>query len=769
MMRIENKMILGLLVVAAMTVSLLITPVSAAQVTITDESFERVFEADPNNHTYVYAEPTLFDLVTENYVEPEDDMDYTYYTNGNSGWDRMTGTWSYPGMSDVNWHNHNAMTTDGVWGELTILPTFWDIDGELNSTTIRRSFSLNMGQTTTIAIESEMGYIGTLPIGGTEFVHLTIDSLQDNVDWEVLILDSENNFIAYGGGEDGDITVTPFKPGVGTHYIWIGAEFGYTGPVMFNIHPQAITPQTIPAGSIIQDTLTASEASVEGGSIGHIEKAPTVRTYKYSSPEDLARVAFSFNYPELLSPMVPPYPVVLTMTSDTFMWGEGRMRMWVNLPYPLSDSFYYKSIQGETYYLTVQGGDNVQYAIYNSIVEDDILPLNQEFLIQNLDGDNARRGYHLVIEEDSFMKVNATEYSGNSIWYAYSVTEDMTFRQFNINYNTNYQNAPLIYMPAGEYVIYNYMEGNYLAEFEFNIGPITDDLTASIVNVGGFRVPSNALDLYNFSIELLNEDNVTVNTHIRFFDRTGRTLLSTSYSLANWWDGNDIIEHPSQENTYSLPITSTTSDDYTLIGISVQWARNNTGVSPSDWYERYNTSYAITWDEEYNEEFFTEIASFNVEDGGSYRWDLEELGEITELLRLELNLTAGVWYNVSIISEDVTDFSATLLHNIGGRAHITSWTDLDDNEIGDITTELSFQFGAMTQNPVFFITIVRSLSGEGNVTIRFEPFVTNTLSALPELIPTSDMFAGLIAAAPYIAVGGIIVVVVVVVYVKKFK
>ena len=62
-----------------------------------------------------------------------------------------------------------------------------------------------------------------------------------------------------------------------------------------------------------------------------------------------------------------------------------------------------------------------------------------------------------------------------------------------------------------------------------------------------------------------------------------------------------------------------------------------------------------------------------------------------------------------------------------------------------------------------------SLGTEGKLTIRIDPFVTNTLEELPALIPISDPFAGLVAATPYIAVGGIIVVVVVVVYVKKFK
>ena len=296
MSRIDKKTLIGLLVVAAMTFSLLVTPASAAQITMTDETFERVFEADENGHTYLYAEPTIFDMVTSDYLNLEEDMDYERYRNGNSGWTQSTGTFSSPGQVPVTWHSHDALTTDGVWGEDTLLPTFWDLEGETNATTNRRSFALNMGQTTTIAIDSELMYIGTLATAGAEFIHLTINSLQDDVEWEFVIIDSEDTVISYGGGMDGDITITPFKPGVGTHYLWIGAGFDYSGLVMFDIHPQAVTPQTIAPGSIVQDTLDGSEIVIEDdGSFIHKERVPDIRTYKYTSLTDLAKVSYSFN------------------------------------------------------------------------------------------------------------------------------------------------------------------------------------------------------------------------------------------------------------------------------------------------------------------------------------------------------------------------------------------------------------------------------------------------------------------------------------------
>ncbi|MCJ7817872.1 MAG: hypothetical protein MUP60_03385, partial [Candidatus Thorarchaeota archaeon] len=539
MTHIDKKTLLGLLVVAAMTFSLLVTPASAAQITMKDETFERVFEADENGHTYLYAGPTLFDLITSDYITLNEDLDWVSYVNNNNGWTQNTGSWSSPGQSSVNWHNHGTLTTDGVWGEDTLLPTFWDLDGETNSTVNRRSFSLTMGQTTTIAMESELMYVATLDVAGAEFVHLTINSLQDEVGWEFLIVDSEDALIAAGGGMNGDIIVTPFKPGTGLHYMWIGAGSDYSGLVMFDIHPQAVAPVSIPVGTVVQDSLPGSELTLVDGSLVHTEKAPTARTYKYNSPTDLAMISYSFNYPEIL-PLVSQYTTILSITSDTFVNENGKVRMSLDFPMPLSDNYFYKSIQGETYYLTVMGGDNVHYALYNSIVADNELLLNEEFLLQNLNGDTAKKGYLLTVEEDSFMRVNTTQYSGVSDWFAYTVTDDMVMRQFSVSYHTDFASSPFIYMPAGEYVIFATMDGYFLGEFEFNIGPITTDLSTSISRVGGFRVETDAFDFFNLTLYMSTEDNITAQTRIHLYDRTGRSLVTSNYPLSNWWDGNNL-------------------------------------------------------------------------------------------------------------------------------------------------------------------------------------------------------------------------------------
>ena len=205
-----------------------------------------------------------------------------------------------------------------------------------------------------------------------------------------------------------------------------------------------------------------------------------------------------------------------------------------------------------------------------------------------------------------------------------------------------------------------------------------------------------------------------------------------------------------------------------MIAVSPVYVANNTEGSLTDYYPLYNVSYALDWDV-ITDEYFTDMDTLNVGNGASHMFDLDLPGEINEYYYLELNATPGTWYNVSIISEDVSSFNAELLHNIGGRIHVTPWGDLNDNQAGSLGTELIFEFGAMNSNPVFFFNLGRSLGVEGNLTIRIDPFVTNLVGDLPELVPTYDALAALAGAVPIIAVGGIIVVVVVVVYVKKFK
>ena len=761
----NKKMILGLLVVVAMTFSMIVTPVAAAQITINEESFERVFEADENGHAYVYAEPTVAELFSGEYLTLEDDLDYERYRYDSNGWSRYANTWTSPGETMVNWHSHDGFTT-GIWGMSDILPTFWDLEREINTTVERSSFNLPLGQTSTIGIESETDYTGVLPCGGAEFVHLTIESLQDDVAWGFVIVDSEGTPIIETSGMGGDIIVAPFKPGIGTHYLWFGAQSSMPGVLMFDMHPEAVTPQSIPLGNVVRDTLTSSELTLVDGSVVHTEKAPSVTTYKIRSPNGPAAISYSFNYPEML-PLVSPQPVSITFTSDIITNVFGGQRFVDLSSDPTSDTFFYQSIQGEPYYVTVMGGDNVNYALYNALVEDPELPLNEEFLLQNHNSQTAYKAYGLTVEQDSFMRVNSSVSPGLCDFQIYTVDEDMVFRTFPIGYHDLIQASSVLYMPAGDYVVWATMDGDFLGEFEFNIGPITEDLSASITTIGGFKVPTNAFDYHNFTMLMTNEDNVTATTQFYFFEITAKPVLNTQATLANRWDGSHWMSHPSYDNFTYFELYEFTSDDYTLIAVSPYWVRNNTDGASND-YTNYAVNYTISFDTT-TEELADGIDTLNVGNGATHTFDLELPGSTHELYILNLNLTSGVWYNVSVTSEDVSTFNAELYHVIGVRPHVTGWLDLFDNFVGTIGTGFSFEFGAMTENPALAFTVGRDLSTEGNLTITIEPLLTNHLAQLPAPPAPGISLATAGAIGAVVVVGGAIIVVVYLVYTKKLK
>jgi hypothetical protein len=766
MKHIDNKMILGIAVVVAMTFSMIVTPVTAATVTIKEETFERVFEADENGHAYIYSDPKMFDTIYYDYLSLDEDIDYERYEYDSIGWFRNTGTYPSPGENEINWHNHETFSSAGIWGDSHILPTFYDFEREFNTTAKRQSFSLTMGQESTIAVESDILYIGILPIGGAEFVHFTVESLQDDCEWEMVIFDSEGHFISYGGGIDGDITVTPFKPGTGVHYVWFGAGSSLPGAMMFTLHPQGVTPQTIALGNVVRGTLTSSELSIVDGSVVHTEKAPTVNTYKVRSPDGPASISFSFNYPEML-PLVPPQPVAITFTSNIYLPSYDGYRFMDGFVNPTSDTFYYRSCQGEPYYITVMGGDNVKYALYNALVEDSELPLNEEFLLQNLHSDTAYRGFGLTIEEDSFMRINSTIISGSCSWNVYTVDENMTLRPFTLGYATSFQNSPFIYMPAGDYVLYATMDGNYLGEFEFNIGPITEDPSASINRIGGFRVPTNALDRHNFTLLMSNQDNVTVRTQWQIFDSSGGSIVSDTIYLANRWDGTHWMPHPTYDNFTFYPFSNYLTNDYSVICVSPYRVDNNTAGATNQ-YVNYTVDYTISLNA-YTEDFYDGMAVLNVGSGATHRFDLPLPGGSSESYWLELNLTAGVWYNVSVVMNDVNAFSAELLHVIGVLAHETTWDYLDDNLVGSIGAGLSFEFGAMTGNPVLTFSVNRPLSSEGNLTITIDPLLTNHLGEIADPTAQIDVLGLLGSVVPVVVIGGAVIVVVYIVYIKKLK
>jgi hypothetical protein len=195
--------------------------------------------------------------------------------------------------------------------------------------------------------------------------------------------------------------------------------------------------------------------------------------------------------------------------------------------------------------------------------------------------------------------------------------------------------------------------------------------------------------------------------------------------------------------------------------------QNNTDGA-TNYYVDYAVNYTISLDP-INENVLDGIATRNVGNGATHIFDLPLLGDSNEAYQLKLNLTPGVWYNVSVTSEDVNSFSADLLQVVNQRIHETRWTDLDDNYVGSIGTGFWFEFGAFTDNPAFMFWIGRPLSTEGNLTITIEPLLTNHIAELPAPPAPGISFATIGTVGGVIVVGAVVIVVAYMVYTKKLK
>jgi hypothetical protein len=145
-------------------------------------------------------------------------------------------------------------------------------------------------------------------------------------------------------------------------------------------------------------------------------------------------------------------------------------------------------------------------------------------------------------------------------------------------------------------------------------------------------------------------------------------------------------------------------------------------------------------------------------------------GEATEYYQVNLSVPKGTWFNVTIIAEDADTFSAILLQDLGTRTHRTQWTDLNDELVGSIGTELSFQFGSISDSMRLILNTGRDLADNGSLYVRITPFNTSLYTYPPALVAQGpDLLATLAGYAVPIGIALVVAVVVAVVYVKKFR
>jgi len=765
-------MIPGIVITIALLLGSMATPVAALQVSMVNEYFNYAFAPGENNHTYIYSpsDDSLF-FPSSSMMYCNESTDFTTYIYEDSGWSSLSD--GYPEDTSVlfEWQPFDTMSS-GPFGNPKDLPVFYDFVGSdgsgvvVNTTIERRSFSLNFGQHTPVVMDSDYLYFGTLGISGQEFVHLTVACQQDGFTWTISVIDPEGVRMASTTGSDGDIVVLPFRPSIaGTYIIVLQSNAANGEMALFDFFPEAISPRWIAPGEIISDTLPTGELVVLEGTSSWIqdELVPTVHTYKVNPGDDVSAITYAFNYPEVA--LFPSQPASITFTSDALVHGinEGY-RYASTVPMPATDVYNFR---GGVHYITVMGGDNTDYTLYHEADVATELIVNQEFRVDNLLDHTDTRVYSLVLTEPSMIKINTTSTSDftTTAWATY----DDGYRYSRpMTDGSSLPTASVYYMPAGNY-IFEVEVGMEISEYmEFTLGPLTTDTSAAIINVGGFIVPTDPGHRYNLTITLGNLYNVSVPTDIGIWDQFYSNKHLSSFILGTWFDGSSQIPHSSHES--SLEFTTATrifSEDYAIITVGTFPYNNTLGVGND--FENYPVEYTIIWEDvthdDYEDTAFLDISSSSA----GHNFTLPSTGTGTEMYSLLLNTTPGTWYNVTIGSNDVdTPFQVISYAPYNERTHYTNWGDLSDTLQGSLP-DLSFQFGAISDEIYLEFTIDRNYVDPGYLWVEITPMETHQLD-VEQITPAGPDILGFLGAiAVPVAVGAGVIVVVYIVYVKKFK
>jgi hypothetical protein len=774
MKHVNSKMILGIVIVSAFLLGSMVTPVAALQSIIIEQSQNTAYAPGANNHTYIYAsadDVLLGSSRSRMYVN--EDIDLTSYVYDNTGWSSPDTSYSETTNMPFDWQDF-APFSSGTFGNPSYLPIFYDFIGSdgsgavINTTLERRVFSLAFGQHTPVVMDTQYTYYGTFSISGQEFIHLTVSSLQDDISWFVGVYDPQGRMMASKSGSQGDIVVLPFRPSIaGTYIIELRATPVHAPFAQFDFYPEAIAPQLISPGEIVTDTLPTGEIVVLDSTHSFVdqEMAPTVRTYKVDTGADVSSIYYSFNNPDISIAITQPPSIIFS--SDAFVYGYmGGSRYQNTISSPASDIF---TVRGGVNYITVMGGDNVEYTLYHDSNVAQALPLNHEFLLENYYSLPVKSVYSLNLDSPSLMKVNSTGAASDYTIAVYGVTSDGYFVYIGVTDSATIQAAAMQYLPAGKYIVQVTVDSTTMSKMiEFTVGPITSGSNAGIVYVGGIMLPTIPAHSYNLSLTLNNVYNVSSAVAIGIYDQHLSFAYSHAVTMGTWWDGSVAVPHSTDVNNVTYTIANRMwSDEYAILTLVVNPYNNTAGVGP--YYPDYPMNFTIDWvDVTYND--FNATATLDVTGGaGAYNFTLAFPGETAEYYSLELNVTPGVWYNVSIMTADASSIQWIQEYTpYDHRTHYIGWTDLNDALIGTVSN-MSIQFGAISDFVYLDMRVNRALVGEGFLWVQLTPLPTNALEILPAPPAGGDLLALLGSIALPLGIGAVAIVVVAVVYLKKFK
>jgi hypothetical protein len=525
-----------------------------------------------------------------------------------------------------------------------------------------------------------------------------------------------------------------------------------------------VAPQRIGLNQVITDELPTGEFVMhdETGSWVYEELAPTVHTYKFQSPSDVAALDYYFNYPEMFIGITQPPSI--TFTSKAFQhYNQDGSRYLEGTTYPDSGTYYYRE---GPFYVTLVGGDALEYTLYNHVVGEGDLVVNEAFLLENYYTSPTTHAYRLNLEDDSIMRVNATldvfDISMNAVY------EDGYRFDSSITYGPTLGSTDQYYLPAGEYTVVIVVDASSTGEYlEFTVAPIISETTADVVNLAGFAVDSAPHTFYNLTVALGNQDNVTVSYLLYLYDRFGSIRASAGFMLANRWDGSTIQAHPLYENTYTLSFVGPLTENG-FIALCPYNVANNTETA-TNVYTDYPVDTTIEWVNAMDD-IYADIVPLDVSSvPASHNFTLAIPGDSPETYALQLTTAPGTWYNVSIMSADVTSVQATQASTYELRTHTVIWPDLNDAMTGS-ASDMSFQFGGISDDTFLAIQVNRALSDDGYLWVRITPLETQELAEMTPLRPGGgDLFGALGGAIIPIAGGAVVIIVVAVVYVKRYR
>ncbi|MHA1928090.1 MAG: hypothetical protein ACTSV2_05885 [Candidatus Thorarchaeota archaeon] len=662
-----------------------------------------------------------------------------------------------PAETRMYWESYYTMNS-GPFGESLELPTFYDFTNpdDTKTTNIatnltRRAFPMTLGQTSSVAMEEGYNYFGALDIGTEEFIHVTITSNSDYVNYYVNIMDPAMRTVGFKSINNGDIAVIPLSPTMpGIYSVLINFNSVYAHLVVADILPEVVSPELLPLGELFTGELSGSEMGISNEEIVYTEKSPSAKTYKVESDSTLiSKLSVGFNTPA--SSLMPSFNPYAYFTGDVFTTSANPRQYYQTINNP-GGSIFHRAIQEEAYYITLVGFDT-DYVVSNILENDRELPVNEEFYFENMQSDYYAGVYSLTLDEDSVMRINCTSWSDSFWWKFSTVTADGFMREFTPGYSSNLYNADMYYSEAGEYIVQvNSFQGS-TGLYEFNIGPVydtLDDITVINGRVAGFRTDVDTSQYYNVSVSIDTVPNMDAATDYSVISSEGYPY-SQNYGL---------VQSDVSDSTWF--VTKAKMPNQMIIALCPEIEVN--GVFAVDFEAHYSADFQIV-----NEELFEEVVSLSMtSDTASTSITLPLAGSVWEEYRIDLECESGFWYNVSYTTLDVADSYFSIYQPFNDGEHLLTFTDLafTTSQIGS-TTE--FQFGSLNTTVYFQIHVNRDLSEEGYIQFNVEKLETNQLVKIPALqhIPgTLDILNFLTQNILLIGVG-VVVVVAIVVIIKR--